>query len=160
MCGTPQYLAPEQVSGQGHDTTADWWGLGIFIYEMLCGKTPIGEPTDNELQIYAKVSSFKAGSLSFPAQCSADVQAMVNALVQPSAKARADHGKLQSMAWFSGIDWAALQAGTLESPLKDTAAKNFADAEAGKGGLPPLDAEEQAAIDAPYEGDADWYEGF
>ena len=32
--------------------------------------------------------------------------------------------------------------------------------EEGKGGLPALDAEEQAAIDAPYDGDSDWYEGW
>lgn len=40
LCGTPDYLAPEVVSGQGHGRGVDWWTLGILIYEMLASYPP------------------------------------------------------------------------------------------------------------------------
>lgn len=41
MCGTPEYIAPEiLLSKDGYDKTADWWALGILIYEMLVGGPP------------------------------------------------------------------------------------------------------------------------
>jgi serine/threonine protein kinase len=35
VAGSPYYMAPEVLLMKGHDTQADWWSLGILIYEML-----------------------------------------------------------------------------------------------------------------------------
>ncbi|XP_042065428.1 serine/threonine-protein kinase D6PKL2-like isoform X2 [Salvia splendens] len=38
--GTHEYLAPEMIKGEGHGSAVDWWTFGVFLHELLYGKTP------------------------------------------------------------------------------------------------------------------------
>jgi protein-serine/threonine kinase len=46
--GTPEYIAPEIITGHGYSALVDYWALGILIFEMLYGCTPFRGVNHNE----------------------------------------------------------------------------------------------------------------
>eukprot|EP01113_Clastostelium_recurvatum_P014487 TRINITY_DN1788_c3_g1_i1.p1 TRINITY_DN1788_c3_g1~~TRINITY_DN1788_c3_g1_i1.p1 ORF type:complete len:755 (+),score=211.99 TRINITY_DN1788_c3_g1_i1:160-2424(+) len=49
IVGSPEYMAPEMLEGQGYDGRVDSWALGCCLYEMLVGSTPFSANTPEEI---------------------------------------------------------------------------------------------------------------
>lgn len=52
FCGTPGYVAPENVLAHGYNASVDWWGLGVLMYVLLTGRQPFSTPkTEDPMQV-------------------------------------------------------------------------------------------------------------
>lgn len=59
-CGTPGYVAPEILHGQGYDMGVDYWSIGVIMYVLLCGYPPFYEESNEKL-----FEVIKAGAIEF-----------------------------------------------------------------------------------------------
>lgn len=51
IVGTPNYIAPEVLTGESYSQLCDWWSVGVILYEMVFGQPPFLSPTAVETQL-------------------------------------------------------------------------------------------------------------
>ncbi|ONK62669.1 uncharacterized protein A4U43_C07F6740 [Asparagus officinalis] len=122
MCGTVEYMAPEIVLGRGHDKAADWWSVGILLFEMLTGKPPfIGGNRD---KIQQKIVKDK---IKLPAYLSSEAHSLLKGLLQKEASRRLGSGpagsnEIKNHKWFKSINWRKLEAREIQPSFRPNVA--------------------------------------
>jgi serine/threonine-protein kinase len=114
VIGTPQYLAPEQVSGESADPRSDLYSLGIVAYELLVGEPPFSGPTPfavADKQLHTPVPPPSSASADVGGELDAWVEAVTHKdrARRPASAAEA-LGLLEEMG-PAGTSVAALVAG-------------------------------------------------
>src|SRR5438105_10276015 len=52
VCGTPQYMAPEQATGSSLDARCDLYAVGVILYQMATGHLPFDG--QNSMEVLTK----------------------------------------------------------------------------------------------------------
>ncbi|PQM34704.1 serine/threonine-protein kinase OXI1 [Prunus yedoensis var. nudiflora] len=97
--GTEEYVAPEIVSGSGHDFGVDWWSLGVLLYEMLYGATPFRG--SNRKETFYRILT-KEPELTGETTALRD---LISKLLQKDPKQRIGPGEIKGHDYFRGVEW-------------------------------------------------------
>ncbi|XP_047633653.1 inactive serine/threonine-protein kinase PLK5 isoform X2 [Phacochoerus africanus] len=83
LCGTPNFLAPEVVSRNGHSCQSDIWALGCIMYRVLTGVPPfVAAPLSEMYQ------NIRAGRYPEPAHLSPNARRLIARLLAPDPAER------------------------------------------------------------------------
>ena len=55
IIGTPHYMAPEVILGEGYSFKVDFWSIAICMYEFMCGGVPFGENHEEAMDVYLSI---------------------------------------------------------------------------------------------------------
>ena len=55
IIGTPHYMAPEVILGEGYSFKVDFWSVAICMYEFMCGGVPFGENHEEAMDVYLAI---------------------------------------------------------------------------------------------------------
>jgi len=142
LCGTPDYLAPEIILNEGHNTGVDYWALGVLIYEMVCGVPPFY--AEEAMEIYERILN---GTVPIPSSFSKSLGDIIRKLLKQQQTKRLGVTKDGTMGvmkhkWYSGFDWQSLVHRKLKAPIdpkvsNDTDHSNFDEFDLGDDNVEP-----------------------
>ena len=108
IIGTPHYMAPELILGEGYSYQIDYWSIAVCLYEFYTGEYPFGEGTDNPSEIYNSILNDK---LDFPENFEdINFKRLMLQMLNKSPLTRMS--KLQNIKknnWFKDFDWESLE---------------------------------------------------
>lgn len=107
ILGTPQYMAPEVILTTGYGLSADYWSLGIMLFEFLFGYVPFGEEDNDPIIVYEKVLERNIVYPPMGPNSYVESKMVIEQLLSENPAARVGQSieVLKNHLWFKNFDW-------------------------------------------------------
>lgn len=116
--GTPDYLAPETISGDKQDETSDWWSVGCILFEFLFGIPPFHASEAEQVFENILARRIEWPDESLLEAVSEDAKDLINKLLcmdqtkrlgaNADDKFASGGEEIRNHPWFEGINWDSL----------------------------------------------------
>jgi p70 ribosomal S6 kinase len=114
FCGTFEYMAPETISEASHSFEADYWSLGILLYDLLTGRPPFRGASEEAMR-----NKVMTGRIKYPKYLTTQAISLLKRLLQRDVSARlANLQEAKAHPFFRSIDWRALEAREVTPPYR------------------------------------------
>eukprot|EP00826_Nyctotherus_ovalis_P039357 TRINITY_DN3783_c0_g1_i1.p3 TRINITY_DN3783_c0_g1~~TRINITY_DN3783_c0_g1_i1.p3 ORF type:complete len:153 (+),score=53.92 TRINITY_DN3783_c0_g1_i1:423-881(+) len=108
-------MSPEIIRGEESGANADWWALGVMMYEMLLGEPPFNGNAPEE--IFRKILA-NAKDKEIPIgynddQVTPEAASLISGLLTPDPRRRLGHngaGDIKTHTFFQEIVWSDIRS--------------------------------------------------
>lgn len=115
ICGTHDYLAPEIFLRCGHGVEADWWSMGILVYELIMGSPPF-----HSSDPFVTYDLALENKIRFPLSVKFEVKDFIRRLLVVNPQKRlgsVNHTEIYSHKFFGSMDWVKMLSKKLKPPI-------------------------------------------
>lgn len=109
--GTPDYLAPEIITGAGQNEASDWWSIGCILFEFIFGYPPFHADTPEKVFDNILLGMIDWPPLSAEEEleiCPPECKDLIEKLLTLDPEERLGNNgaeEIRNHPYFDGIDW-------------------------------------------------------